>query len=234
MKRSHARPEVSGGLKIKQKRGQKTYDTLIRTAFRLLKNRVLSSISIAELTQAAGYSVGAFYARFKSKDEFLDALVHYHLRSRRASHARLFAAYTGEEVIDKLIEDLVTYILNNRGFWQTCLMCSVHDPDFWKPMRGLGQEAANDIIGVLRREINRELTDQEKLSVRFGFQITFGTINNTIINHPGPIEIKDKQFIDKLTCAFKLVSGYYMLRNSVAEKKPILPEPQALTSMTVN
>lgn len=220
MKRTRSHARGSRGLKITQKRGQKTYDTLITTAFRLLRNRVLSSIPVAELTQAAGYSVGAFYARFHSKDEFLDALVDHHLKSRRASHAVLFSTYAGEELIDRLIEDLVTYILKNRGFWQSCLMCSVHDPDFWEPMRELGHEAANDIIGCIGRELNRELTEQEKLSVRFGFQTTFGTINNTIINHPGPIEIKDEQFIEKLKCAFKLVSGYYLLRKGMEEKKP--------------
>ena len=172
---------------------------------------MLSSISIAELTKASGYSVGAFYARFKSKDEFLNALVEHHLNSRRATHAYLYSTYTGDELIDKLIEDVVTYILKNRGFWQTCLMHSVHDPNFWEPMRQLGYEAANDIIGCFSKEINRELTEQEKLNIRFGFQIMFGTINNTIINHPGPVEIMDALFIEKLTCAFKLVSGYYIL-----------------------
>ena len=221
MKRANSNSGVSRGLKISQKRGQKTYDTLIKTAFRLLKNRVLSSISVAELTRAAGYSVGAFYARFKSKDEFLDALVDYHLKSRRASHASLFSTYAGEELIDELIADLVTYILKNRGFWQTCLMCSVHDPEFWEPMRELGYEASNDIIGCLSKDLGREFTEQEKLNVRFGFQITFGTINNTIINHPGPIEIKDSLFIEKLTCAFKLVSGYYFLLNNREEKQPL-------------
>jgi len=234
LKRKNSNLEVSRGLRITQKRGQKTYDTLIKTAFRLLKNRVLSSISIAELTRAAGYSVGAFYARFKSKDEFLDALVDYHLKSRRVSHATLFSTYSGEELIDKLIADLVTYILKHRGFWQSCLMCSVHDPNFWEPMRELGYEASNDIIGCMSKDLGRELTEQEKLNVRFGFQITFGTINNTIINHPGPIEIKESLFIEKLTCAFKLVSGYYFLRNNREETQPSKTGLQDRSAIAVN
>lgn len=208
MNRLKTRTPGAPGLEIKQKRGQKTYDALIKTAFRLLKNRVLSSISVAELTQAAGYSVGAFYARFKSKDEFLDALIDHHLNSRRESHAKLFSTYKGDELIDRLIEDMITYISKNRGFWQSCLMYSVHDPGFWEPMRKFGQEAADDIISSLSRDINRKLTEQEKLNIRFGFQVLFGTVNNTVINHPGPMEIKDSLLINKLTCAFKQVSYF--------------------------
>jgi len=78
-------------------------------------------------------------------------------------------------------------------------------------MRKFGQEAAEDIIRCLSRDINRKLTEQEKLNIRFGFQVLFGTINNTVINHPGPIEIKDSLFINKLTSTFKQVS-YFELR----------------------
>ena len=60
----------SPGLNIKQKRSKKTYDALIKSGFRLLKKREWASITIAELSRAAGYSVGAFYTRFRSKDEF--------------------------------------------------------------------------------------------------------------------------------------------------------------------
>lgn len=208
MKRKKIHIPETPELKIKQKRSRKTYDALIKTAFRLLKTRQLSSISVAELTREAGYSVGAFYARFESKDEFLEAMLDHHHRSRRASHAYLFSTYTGGELIDRLLEDLVTYILKNRGFWQTCLIYSVHDPDFWKPMRALGHEVTTDIINRLSGERNRKLTEREKLNIGFAFQVTFGTINNTIINQPGPVEMKDPLFIDQLIRTFKLVSDY--------------------------
>ena len=200
-------PELPG-LKIKQKRSQKTYDALIRTAFRLLKKRGLSSISIAELTQAAGYSVGAFYARFQSKDEFLDALVEHHVKSRRATHDYLFSRYQGDELIDRMIEDVVSYIWKISGFYRSSLERSVYDQDFWKPMRSLGHELANFFISSLSSQINRALTETEEFNIRFAFQITFGTVNNAIINRPGPIQIEQKLFTEQLTRAFRLVSDY--------------------------
>ncbi len=70
---STAQP-IASGRKIRQKRSQKTYDALIATSFKLLEQREFDEISVAELAQKAeGYSVGAFYARFHSKDELFDA-----------------------------------------------------------------------------------------------------------------------------------------------------------------
>ena len=208
MNRVSSIPLESPGLEIKQKRSRKTYDALVKTAFRLLRNRLLSSISIAELTQAAGYSVGAFYARFQSKEEFLDALAVHHVESRRAAHKRLFSTFTGDELINAMIEDIVSYTSQNRGFWQSTLARGAHDQDFWRPMRLLGHELANDFIDSISRQVNRKLTRQEELNIRFAFQITFGTVNNSIINRPGPIQIEHASFIEKLTRAFRLVSDY--------------------------
>ncbi|MFC1841153.1 TetR/AcrR family transcriptional regulator, partial [Thermodesulfobacteriota bacterium] len=70
-----------------QKRSKKTYDAMIKTGFKLLRKRPWDSITIAELSRTAGYSVGAFYARFKSKDEFFDALAAHHRKARKAALA---------------------------------------------------------------------------------------------------------------------------------------------------
>ena len=77
--------------RIRQKRGQITYDALIETCFDLLQEKDFDEISIADLSQKAGYSVGAFYARFKSKDELFDAMVMRHIEGRRKVRSSQFA-----------------------------------------------------------------------------------------------------------------------------------------------
>ena len=77
--------ELPSSRRVRQKRSQKTYDALIATSFKLLEQREFDEISVAELAQRARYSVGAFYARFHSKDELFDALVAQHLRGSGAN-----------------------------------------------------------------------------------------------------------------------------------------------------
>ncbi|MBN2419518.1 MAG: TetR/AcrR family transcriptional regulator [Deltaproteobacteria bacterium] len=194
------------GLNIKQKRSKKTYEALIKAGFRLLKKREWDLITVAELAGAAGYSVGAFYARFKSKDELLDALAAHHRKVRNAALEHLFSFRNNDNFIDELIKDIVHYHWNNRNFWRTAQMRGMRDTEFWEPIRQAGHDVANMTIEIFSKQAGRSLTDEEEINVRFAFQITFGTINNSIINRPGPIFMNQKLFVEKLTRAFRLMS----------------------------
>ncbi len=199
----------SSGLNIMQKRSKKTFDALIKTSFRLLKKREWDSITVAELSRAAGYSVGAFYARFRSKEELLDALAAHHRKDRKTALDRFFSSHNDDDFIDELIKDIVHYHWNNRNFWRTAQVRGMRDPEFWEPMRQGGHDVANKTIEILSEQAGRPLTDEEEINVRFAFQITFGTLNNTIINRPGPIFMNQRRFIEKLARAFRLVSNYH-------------------------
>jgi len=207
------------GISIKQNRSKRTYDSLIKTAFRLLKKRDFDRITVAALSQSAGYSVGAFYARFRSKDDFFDAMVVHHLENRIAASEYLFSTVPIYDLVDELISDIVRYYWINRNFWRAALVRSMRDPDFWTPIRQSGHDLASKVIGILNKHANRPLTDSEEKNIRFAFQITLGTINNTIINRPGPIFMNQKLFVEKLTRAFRLVSDCDIIIKSKQSKK---------------
>ena len=82
----------------------------------------------------------------------------------------------------------------------------MRDPEFWAPLRQNGHDLASKTIAKLNEQAGRSLTDLEEINVHFAFQITFGTINNPIINNPGPIFMNQKLFLEKLTQAFRLMS----------------------------
>src|SRR5262245_7325820 len=130
---------ASPSQRIKQPRGRKTYDALIETGFMLLEHKELEAISIAELAKAAGYSVGAFYARFSSKDEFFDAMIAHHLEQRNRERDRLLASVPDELLVNALIEELVTYYWKRRRFWRAALVRSIRDPKSWEPIRQHGR-----------------------------------------------------------------------------------------------
>ena len=197
--------------RIRQKRGRKTYDALISTAFNLLEDREFESITIAELSSKAGYSVGAFYSRFHSKDEFFDAMIARHVQDRRNTQLRLFETLPDDLFVSKLIENIVKYYWNRRRFWRAALMRSVRDPSFWEPIRAQSHSLGNLLIERIGNKAGRPLTDIEVTNVRFSLQVALGTINNTIINRPGPVFMDQVLFIENLTRAFRLVSGYETL-----------------------
>ena len=205
----------SPGHKIKQARGRKTYDALIATGFKLLENQELEAISIADLAKSAGYSVGAFYARFRSKDEFFDAMIAQHLDFRTRARGRLFSKEPDETLVDTMIGELVRYYWKRRRFWRAALIRSVRSPDFWEPLRQHGRIYADMLIARMSAKARRPLTETEQTNVRFAFQIALGTINNAIINRPGPIMLGQTLFVANLARAFRLVSDYDKLMGIV-------------------
>ena len=209
--------------RIRQKRGQVTYDALIETCFLLLREKDFDEISIAELAQTAGYSVGAFYARFRSKDELFDAMVLQHVENRREVRKRQFAAADDAALLHELLEETVHYYWGRRRFWRAALIRSIREPEFWAPMRKLSHEFADALLARFGARAGRPLTDAEEANVRFAVQLAFGLINNTILNRPGPFFLEQNLFIDNLVRAFKLVSGYDELgaaRSKRSVKRP--------------
>ena len=211
---------LASGRRIKQKRSQKTYDALIATTFKLLEQREFDDIPIAELAQKAGYSVGAFYARFRSKDELFDALVAQHMDDRTAARVRILATAPDATLIGELIEELVGDYWSRRRFWRAALIRSIRDPGFWEPIRKHGH-AFSALLGErMSARAGRKLTDAEQANVSFAVQLALGTINNTIINRPGPIFMDQALFVENLSRAFRLVSGYDELVGTKPAKKP--------------
>ena len=205
---SSAVPATRPELRIRQKRGRVTYDALIDTAFAMLDDHEFDEITIADLTQQAGYSVGAFYARFRSKDELFDAMVLQHVQNRRKVRQRQFATAGDATLLHELLEETVHYYWGRRRFWRAALIRSIREPEFWAPMRALSYEFADALLARFRARAGRALTKREDANVRFAVQLAFGLINNTILNRPGPFFLEQELFIENLVRAFKLVSGY--------------------------
>jgi AcrR family transcriptional regulator len=197
---------------IKQKRSQRTYDALVETGLRLLKDRDLDSIPVAEVAKAAGYSVGAFYARFNNKEEFLRALVDRYTVDRIAEFERLFAAAPDETLIDLYFEQQIHRLWTNRYFWRASLYRSFQDPTFWEPFRRVVRRVGDLYVERAARRIGRALTREEETNVRFAIQVANGAINNTMVNRPGPVNVDDPDFRTRLVRAFRAVSGWDELR----------------------
>lgn len=217
---------LASSKRVRQKRSQKTYDALIGTTFKLLRQREFDAISIADLARKAGYSVGAFYARFRSKDELFDALLAQHIEDRRTARTRIFANATDETLIADLMQDLVDYYWTRRRFWRAALIRSTKDPSFWEPVRRQGLQFGDWLIERISRRAGRPLTEPEQANVRFALQLALGTINNTIINRPGPIFMDQVLFVEQLTRAFRLVSGYDTFGATLPPRLGARPTPE--------
>jgi AcrR family transcriptional regulator len=196
------------GQPLTQKRSRKTYEALIAAGFGLLRDHEFESISIADIARASGYSVGAFYARFASKDEYFEALVARHLAERAESRKRLFDSALPDALIETVIEDMVGYYWRRRRFWRAVLMRSTNDSEFWRPVRESGRDFIELVTARCEANAQRPLTAKERDQIAFAVHMVYGVLNYRIINRPVPSLIGNGSFVPDLVRAFCLVSGY--------------------------
>jgi len=99
------------------------------------------------------------------------------------------------------------FVLEHPNFWRAALRKGATDPTFWQEFRELGRESVMRFIDCLSQLLGRELTEEEIERVRFAFQMVRGTLNNTLMNQPGPFQLEDEVFRSQMERAFLLVAG---------------------------
>jgi AcrR family transcriptional regulator len=203
-----AEVQAGPGRKIRQARSRRTYQALIDAGFRLLESEEFESLTIAGIAEEAGYSVGAFYSRFESKDEFFEAMVAHHIAERTAERARLLATESRDTLISALIDGLVRHYWRRRRFWRAVLMRSTNDPEFWAPINASAQEFVGQLTMRIESDAGRKLSETEISNIRFAIHMALGVINNRIVNRPNPSLNGRSAFVKNLTRAFMLVSDY--------------------------
>ena len=200
---------LDGVLPVKQERGSRTRDRLLKAGQRLITKRDFDSMSVADIAGAAGCSVGAFYQRFRDKEAFFGALVAHYVNEARAATLGLYAEQANDDVIAELVAATTARFRKYTGLVRTAIRRRMDHPAIWEPIRLHGHFAADQFIAWLEKCNARGLTREETLSVRFAFQVLLGTLNNAVVNQPGPLELADAEFQRQLERAFRLVPVSY-------------------------
>lgn len=207
----HIKKPQDLGYKFGQQRSRKTYDAMISAGFRLLEKEAFEAITVAYLTQEAGYSTGAFYSRFRSKDEYFDSLLRHHIAVRLETNKRILEENTPETVVDALINNNVEYFSEHHNFWRALIIRNAPNPENWQPLRELGEENARQFVNYVQRASGRKLKAEELTNLMFAFQAFRSIINNTIINNPGPFNLGQRKFVRSLIRSFYVISDYHNL-----------------------
>lgn len=224
-KKFHLKKPPELGYNIKQVRGRKTYDALIAAGIKLLEKQSYESLTVACLTRQAGYSVGAFYSRFRSKDEFFDSMLQHHIEVRLEATRRILETCSPETVVDVLLTDLVNYYAAHQSFWRATIIRNSSNPGHWQPFRQLGEHNARRFVEYVEGQLGRLLDEREQANIMYGFQVSRSVINNTIVNNPGPLSLGQQSFIDNLIRAFLLISEYRELFAAPVRKAGVAARP---------
>ena len=196
---------LDGVRPVKQLRARRSRDRMLDAGQRLVAERPFDALSVADIARAAGCSVGAFYLRFRDKDAFFNALIAQYLSEGRAETLALYATHEDDRLISALVAKTADRFRRYSGLIRSAIRKRMEDPAVWEPIRRSGHFNADCFVAWLAQRHGHKLTTAEDISARFAFQVLYGTLNNALVNQPGPLDISDPAFPVHLERTFRLV-----------------------------
>lgn len=190
-----------------QSRSLKTQQSFVEAGWDILREQSWESISITAIAKRAGRSVGVFYQRFGSKNDFLTVLLNRWLETSYAAMEVWPAAQTPTALIDWFLSDSFERIKANRYLWRAALQRTLDDPSSWEPFRvmaGRRREKLSERLGTVR---GKPLTAEERHRLDLAVQVFNSVINNALLNDPGPLRVDQAEFLPTLETIFMTVAA---------------------------
>jgi AcrR family transcriptional regulator len=188
--------KISGLRPMQQKRTRELVVRLVTEGLALLEVHDFDSLSIETLCQRCDTTIGSFYARFESKEAFVDALQRIVVEDVRRG---LVATYASDRVprdtlghfLMWMCKGGILWIREHEGLVRASLRRASLDRRSWTPMRELGRFRVEQALPhVLRLATGKPGSDLEA-RVRLAFQMLYGTLNTMVLINPGPLSLHD-------------------------------------------
>ncbi len=185
------------GLKpTQQQRSRALVVRLMNEGLALLEEHDFDGLSVEALCARCETTVGSFYARFDSKDAFVDTLQRLVVEDRRRE---LAARYSSDRIPRGDLAQLLNWITKGGIIWlkqhhglvRASLRRAGSDLGSWTPMRELGRIQVEYALPLIVDLLGGRPTPELEQRIRFAFQIMYGTLNNMILIDPGPFTLQD-------------------------------------------
>jgi AcrR family transcriptional regulator len=190
----------------RQARSQIGLEKMLQTGRDLIESiGNLDELSVPDIVERSGTSIGAFYRRFDSKDVFFDAVqdrvMQEGLDLVRESLANEPAWKSGDARV--IAEEIVTMYLRafrrNRGLYHASLLRVSRNKTTWDAVKEANREALALVVPPLAAAIARERRarkaelDPIDFEVRAALQLILGMLVNIVLNDPGPLSLTSRR-----------------------------------------
>ena len=203
------RPRRARPLPAVQPRALATQEALLAAGRRLLRDRTLEELSVADVAAESGMSVGSFYGRFRDKASYFAVMQERAnadwLEEGRAVLLRRRARPDAARLLQEICSAYVGIFRRERGFVLAALRHASTHPGSWTPFRAAGQSFVAQTTTVLEPLLGHLPKAQRAPRLRFAMQLMFATGVNAVLHDPGPIRLEDPKLERELAralCAY--------------------------------
>lgn len=204
----------------KQARSADTLSRIVAATRSLLDELPFADITIAQIMERAGMSVGSFYTRFDNKAALLPYLyTHYDEELGEATRSALAPESWRGLSLAQRVRRLVTLAVDsyraNRGLWRAILIHACSDPSIVSERHRRKRRKMVQDIGALLLERRPEMRHPDPTQgVEFAVLLLFSTCKDQILlddRSHGTQRISDRRLKDELTRA---LHGYLSVRGA--------------------
>jgi AcrR family transcriptional regulator len=175
----------------------------------------LDDLSINDIVERAGTSIGAFYRRFDNKDAFFE-VVQNRVMAEGLVYARELLAHdsvwrSGEAgtIADALVLFYVQAFRRNRGLYHASLLRASQLKPSWDIAKKANREVLTLFVPVLVEALRKARgakvaeADALEFEVRASLQMINGMLVNIILNDPGPLSLANRRLRPWLQTQFR-------------------------------
>lgn len=186
----------------KHMKDQRTHE-LYAAARRLLVSHDYERVSVARIAGEAGVSVGAFYERFSSKDEFLASVIHRRMRGAKDGAEReldpgIWRRRRPDAIVRAIVEHIVCTLHGaGVGVVRAALKRGHSNPLYLEPLGEYRAAVADRAVSLLSHRV-RGLRDPAH-AVRAIVQMVQATALDALLQDQGPLRAGRRKTVDTMT-----------------------------------
>jgi len=212
----------------RQRRSHESSERILDAAESLIRERGFDNMTVAEVVQRSGSSVGSLYARFNNKLGLLRAVqLRYHARVQND----IFAAFSGDhlrneslqEAVARIVAVLSRHVLNDPELFRAFVLEAVFDPGVRTQGERTNAQRRDKVVEVLlahRAEIRHP--DPER-AARWFYSACMAVLRERITFGEGAElsgGFSDEGLVTEMTCMVTSYLTYYPPQ--VADDPPLL------------
>lgn len=176
-------PEVAqSARRPQQKRSLDAYHRMMEAGNTLLQQRNFDAISIKDISAQAGCSIGSFYYRFHTKEEFFASLVDEMIQAREQSVRAQFDQYPITEMPAMLARGAITNHHQYAGLLRSALKKHLEDGDSWLKISRMGRRIVSEYLRRLADARGVPLSHDEEDRLAFAFVWLYGLLAQSVMN----------------------------------------------------
>jgi len=203
-----------------QQRSKAVYERVMEHARHLARERDFDAISIQELARGAGCSIGSFYYRFGTKDEFFRVLVDDMIARRDEAVVDTFRIHKVEDLPGELAREAVANHRAYAGLLRSIIKKHLEGKPVWEPISLLGHRIAAEYVRRVAEARGVPLSRAQIERISFAFVWLYGLLAQGLLGLNAVYSLEMSFFEEEAIASFQQAISHALETEDGWENRP--------------